>query len=78
MFANNEIGTINPIKEIGAICREKGVYFHTDAVQATGAVPIDVKEMNIDGKELTIDVEDLTSGIYFINVSNQRMKFLKK
>ena len=48
MFANNEIGTINPIKEIGAICREKGVYFHTDAVQAAGAVPIDVKEMNID------------------------------
>ena len=48
MFANNEIGTINPIKEIGAICREKGVCFHTDAVQAAGAVPIDVKEMNID------------------------------
>lgn len=48
MFANNEIGTINPIKEIGKLCREKGVYFHTDAVQATGAVPIDVKEMNID------------------------------
>lgn len=48
MFANNEIGTINPIAEIGRICREKGVYFHTDAVQATGAVPIDVKEMNID------------------------------
>lgn len=48
MFANNEIGTINPIREIGALCREKGVIFHTDAVQATGAVPIDVKEMNID------------------------------
>lgn len=48
MFANNEIGTINPIAEIGAICREKGVYFHTDAVQAVGAVPIDVKAMNID------------------------------
>lgn len=48
MFANNEIGTINPIAQIGAICREKGVYFHTDAVQATGAVPIDVKAMNID------------------------------
>ncbi len=48
MFANNEIGTINPIAKIGKICREKGVYFHTDAVQATGAVPIDVKEMNID------------------------------
>ncbi|MBQ8808689.1 MAG: cysteine desulfurase NifS [Clostridia bacterium] len=48
MFANNEIGTINPIAEIGKICREKGVYFHTDAVQAAGAVPINVKEMNID------------------------------
>lgn len=48
MFANNEIGTINPIKEIGAVCRKKGVIFHTDAVQATGAVPIDVKDMNID------------------------------
>ncbi len=48
MFANNEIGTINPIAEIGKLCREKGVYFHTDAVQAAGAVPIDVKDMNID------------------------------
>ncbi len=48
MFANNEIGTINPIAEIGAVCREKGVAFHTDAVQAVGAVPIDVKSMNID------------------------------
>ena len=48
MFANNEIGTIQPIKEIGAICREKKVLFHTDAVQAMGSVPVDVKEMNID------------------------------
>ena len=48
MFANNEIGTIQPIKEIGAICREKKVLFHTDAVQAMGTVPVDVKEMNID------------------------------
>ena len=48
MFANNEIGTIQPIKEIGAICREKKVLFHTDAVQAIGSVPVDVKEMNID------------------------------
>ncbi len=48
MFANNEIGTINPIAEIGKLCREKGVYFHTDAVQAAGAVKIDVEEMNID------------------------------
>lgn len=48
MFANNEIGTINPIKEIGAVCKKHGVLFHTDAVQATGAVKIDVKDMNID------------------------------
>ena len=48
MFANNEIGTIQPVKEIGAICREAGVLFHTDAVQAAGHVKIDVKEMNID------------------------------
>ena len=48
MTANNEIGTIEPIKEIGAVCREKGVYFHTDAVQAVGHIKIDVKEMNID------------------------------
>ncbi|MCI6691038.1 MAG: cysteine desulfurase NifS [Clostridium sp.] len=48
MFANNEIGTIQPIKEIGKICRERKVFFHTDAVQAVGNIPIDVKEMNID------------------------------
>lgn len=48
MFANNEIGTIQPIKEIGEICRENKVFFHTDAVQAVGNVPIDVKDMNID------------------------------
>jgi len=48
MFANNEIGTIEPIKEIGQIARERGIYFHTDAVQAVGQVPIDVKDMNID------------------------------
>ena len=48
MFANNEIGTIYPIKEIGAICRQAGVLFHTDAVQAAGHLPINVKEMDID------------------------------
>ncbi|CCJ34642.1 cysteine desulfurase NifS [Caloramator australicus] len=48
MFANNEIGTIQPIAEIGKIAREKGIIFHTDAVQAIGNVKIDVKEMNID------------------------------
>ena len=48
MYANNEIGTIQPIKEIGAICRDRGVTFHTDAVQAAGHLPIDIKEQNID------------------------------
>lgn len=48
MFANNEIGTIQPIAEIGKIAKEKGIYFHTDAVQAIGNVKIDVNELNID------------------------------
>ena len=48
MFANNEIGTIQPIREIGAICRKKGVLFHTDAVQAIAHVPVDVVADNID------------------------------
>ena len=48
MYANNEIGTIQPIKEIGSICREKGVLFHTDAVQAAGHIDINVREQNID------------------------------
>ncbi|HJB91203.1 MAG TPA: cysteine desulfurase NifS [Candidatus Eisenbergiella merdigallinarum] len=48
MYANNEIGTIQPISEIGAVCREKGVIFHTDAVQAAGHLHIDVREQNID------------------------------
>lgn len=48
MYANNEIGTILPIEEIGAICKERGVLFHTDAVQAIGHVEIDVKKQNID------------------------------
>ncbi len=48
MFANNEIGTVLPIKEIGAVCRERGVAFHTDAVQAVGHIPVDVKAQNID------------------------------
>ena len=48
MFANNEIGTIQPIKEIGRIAKEHGILFHTDAVQAFGQVPIDVDELNID------------------------------
>ena len=48
MTANNEIGTIQPVREIGRICREKGVLFHTDAVQAVGHIPVDVEKDNID------------------------------
>ncbi|NDF11261.1 MAG: IscS subfamily cysteine desulfurase [Proteobacteria bacterium] len=48
MAVNNEIGVIQPLKEIGAICREKGAFFHTDAAQAFGKIPLDVEEMNID------------------------------
>ena len=48
MFANNEIGTIEPIKEIGKIAKENNVLFHTDAIQAIGKIPIDVKKLNID------------------------------
>ena len=48
MYANNEIGTIQPISEIGAVCRERGVLFHTDAVQAIGHIPVDIQKDNID------------------------------
>lgn len=53
MFANNEIGTIQPIKEIGAICRAKKIPFHTDAVQAAGHIPIDVQAQNIDALSIS-------------------------
>jgi cysteine desulfurase len=48
MHANNEIGTIQPIKEIGTLAREKGIYFHTDAVQSVGKIPVNVEDMNVD------------------------------
>jgi cysteine desulfurase len=53
MYANNEIGVIQPIAELGAICRERGVLFHTDAVQAAGAFSLDVHELNVDLLSLT-------------------------
>ena len=48
MHANNEVGTINPIEELGALCRERGVLFHTDAIQTAGHIPIDVSELPVD------------------------------
>ena len=53
MFANNEIGTIEPIKEIGEIAKDNNIYFHTDAVQAMGSLKIDVKELNIDSLSMS-------------------------
>ena len=48
MYANNEIGVVQPIEEIGKIAKEKGVFFHSDAVQAVGKIPVDVNKDNID------------------------------
>ena len=48
MFVNNEIGVIQPMNEIGKICRENGIFFHTDAAQAVGKIPINVNDLNID------------------------------
>ena len=53
MYANNEIGTIQPITELGAICRERSILFHSDAVQAGGALPLDVRTLNVDLLSLT-------------------------
>ncbi len=63
MYANNEIGTIQPVAEIGKLCKEKGVLFHTDAVQAVGHVNIDVKEQNIDMLSLSGHKFHATKGI---------------
>ncbi len=77
MFANNEIGTIQPIAEIGAVCRELGVLFHTDAVQAAGHLHIDVKAQNIDMLSLSahkfhgpkgIGVLYARKGIFLVNI----------
>ena len=77
MFANNEIGTIQPIAEIGAVCRELGVLFHTDAVQAAGHLHIDVKAQNIDMLSLSahkfhgpkgVGVLYARKGIFLVNI----------
>lgn len=77
MFVNNEIGTIQPIKEIGSICRKYGIFFHTDAVQAMGYVNVDVKEYNIDALSMSshkfygpkgIGVSYIKENVSFVNL----------
>lgn len=70
MFANNEIGTIEPIKEIGAIAKKHDVLFHTDAVQAFGHIPIDVQDMNIDMMSASGHKFHGPKGIGFLYVRN--------
>ncbi len=70
MFANNEIGTIQPIKEIGQIAKENGILFHTDAVQAFGQLPIDVQELNIDMLSASGHKINGPKGIGFLYIKN--------
>ena len=70
MFANNEIGTIEPVREIGAIAKKHGVLFHTDAVQAFGHVPIQVDELNIDLLSASAHKFHGPKGIGFLYIRN--------
>ncbi|MDE6471003.1 MAG: cysteine desulfurase NifS [Eubacterium sp.] len=70
MTANNEIGTIQPVSEIGRICREKGVLFHTDAVQAVGHIPIDVDDMMVDMLSVSAHKFHGPKGIGFLYVKS--------
>lgn len=70
MFANNEIGTIEPVAEIGALAKEKGILFHTDAVQVFGQLPIDVEAMNIDMLSASAHKMNGPKGVGFLYIRN--------
>ncbi|MEP7145848.1 MAG: IscS subfamily cysteine desulfurase, partial [bacterium] len=80
MAANNEIGTIQPIEEIGKICKESGVLFHTDATQAVGKIPVDVEEMNIDLMSISAHKFYGPKGVgaLYIRSKNPRVKVTKQ
>lgn len=80
MLANNEIGTIQPVKEIGKICRDNGVLFHTDATQAVGKIPVNVDEMNIDLMSISAHkfYGPKGSGALYVRGRNPRVTFSKQ
>lgn len=76
MYANNEIGTIQPIEEIGRVCKKYGIYFHTDAVQAVGNIKIDVRKSNIDALSLSAHKFYGPKGVGVAYI-NERIPFMR-
>ena len=80
MLANNEIGTINPVKEIGKIAKEKGILFHCDATQGVGKIPVDVQDMGIDLMSFTSHKMYGPKGVgaLYVRKKNPRVRIARK